>query len=221
MKRLDLTGQQFGRLTVIEVAAAQRGRVLWRCKCECGTEREVSTTHLRSGHTRSCGCVRTEETVARNRAQAKHGMHASAEFGVWSSMLKRCHSPGAHGYERYGGRGIAVCEEWRASFQSFYDHIGPRPSPAHSVERIDNGLGYQPGNVKWATAREQNNNRRNNVTAQVDGVTLTAAQISERFGIKYSTVLFRIHKGMHGQELTAPPADRAERARSQRRGVDA
>ncbi len=208
MRRIDLTGQRFGRLCVKELDRAVGGIVYWRCGCSCGAERIVSTTHLRSGHTQSCGCSAAEKISERNRASVTHGMSDSLEYGIWRSMLKRCHVPSALAYARYGGRGIHVCDEWRGSFSTFYKDVGPRPSTRHSLERIDNQAGYHPGNVKWATDIEQNNNRRNNVTAVIDGVTLTAAQIARKFGIRYSTVLFRIRNGRSAAEITAHPVDR-------------
>jgi len=204
MKRIDLTGQRFGRLVVRSVASAERGIVKWNCECDCGTTQVVQSTHLRSGHTRSCGCWRNEQTTARNRAGAKHGMHLSPEYGIWRSMVKRCHSPTAHAYDRYGGRGITVCPEWRTSFEAFYEHVGARPSPAHSIEREDNSRGYEPGNVKWATDSEQNNNRRNNLTATIGGEVLTAAQIAQRYGLTHRTVSYRIHAGKTEAEIIAP-----------------
>ena len=208
MKRLDLIGEKFGRLTVASLHSAVAGKVRWGCLCDCGRERIVSTTHLRSGHTVSCGCARAEITAARNVANATHGMWKTPEFEAWSSMRKRCYTPGAHGYERYGGRGITVCDEWKDSFEAFFAYIGPRPTPDHSIDRIRNAEGYKPGNVRWATSVEQNNNRRSNVTARVGDVTLTASQISQRFGLPYATVLYRIRTGKSGGELIAPSQKR-------------
>jgi len=205
MKRLDLNGQKFARLTVISLHSALAGKVRWDCKCDCGKELIVSTTHLRSGHTGSCGCAASEATAARNVANATHGMWKTPEFEAWSSMRKRCYMPSAHGYERYGGRGITVCDEWKDSFEAFFAYVGKRPTPGHSIDRIRNAEGYKPGNVRWATATEQNNNRRTNVTALVNDEIMTAAQISKMFGLPHATVRYRINAGKSGAELTTPP----------------
>lgn len=203
MKRLDLTGQRFGRLLVQAIEPVTSARIKWACLCDCGQRRVVSTTHLRSGHTQSCGCLTAEVTSQRNVERAKHGMWKTPEFRAWLQMNARCYRPTAQGYERYGGRGITVCDEWREDFKAFYDHIGPRPSGQHSVDRMRNAEGYKPGNVRWATDVEQNNNKRTNVTAVIGGVEMTAAQIAERFGLGYQMVNYRIRVGKSEAEIIA------------------
>lgn len=204
MKSQDLTGAKFGRLTVVE-RAPFKGKSKWRCSCECGGESVVYATHLLRGRTVSCGCRLRENQAALKPAQAKHGMWKTSEFNIWSGMLKRCHSPGDKGFSAYGGRGITVCDQWRDDFKAFYDHIGPRPSKRHSVDRIENDKGYEPGNVRWATPEEQQRNRGVNVRAEVCGEVLTAAEISQRFGLSETAVLRRIHRGLTGADLVSPP----------------
>ncbi|MEO8021090.1 hypothetical protein [Polaromonas sp.] len=143
-------------------------------------------------------------TAARNHAGATHGMWETPEFQAWQSMLKRCYLKSNKRYADYGGRGIDVCKEWRDSFESFYAHIGPRPSAKHSLDRIRNAEGYKPGNIRWATESEQNNNRRSNVTAKVNGQELTAAQISQQYGLGHGTVVYRIKTGKSAAEIVAP-----------------
>lgn len=203
MKLIDITGARFGRLVAQSRAENSGHHLRWLCLCDCGQSSTVSSSHLKSGHTTSCGCAASEAVAVRNAASAKHGMWKTAEFEAWTAMIKRCHNPKNKRYSEYGGRGIAVCAEWRASFQAFYDHIGPRPSDAHSVDRIRNNEGYAPGNVQWATAVEQNNNKRTNVTAEIGGVVMTAAQIAKKFGLGHSTVLYRIASGKTDSEITA------------------
>lgn len=202
MRLIDLVGLRFERLTVISRQETIRpGVARWLCRCDCGQDRTVTSTHLRSGHTRSCGCLMRERTAERNIASAKHGMWRSPEFSAWSKMIARCYNKKNRKYSDYGGRGIAVCDEWRHDFMAFYQHIGPRPSPNHSVDRIQNNDGYRPGNVRWATYIEQNNNRRSNITAEVSGEILTAGQIAARFGLMHNTVLNRIKAGKRGDDL--------------------
>jgi hypothetical protein len=130
-------------------------------------------------------------------------MWKSNEFSIWQGMIQRCHDANMKQFARYGARGITVCEEWRNDFAAFYAAVGPRPSKAHSLERIKNNRGYEPGNVRWATATEQANNRRDNLRAEVDGVSLTAAQIARAHGFSESTVRRRIKAGLVGQSLVA------------------
>ena len=195
----DLSNQRFGRVLVHARLENKGKHVMWQCACDCGASLTVSSTHLRSGHTQSCGCLRNEATAARNVESAMHGMWGTPEWNSWAGMNGRCHTPTDRKYALYGGRGITVCDEWRASFQSFYDHIGPRPSDDYTVDRIDSNKGYEPGNVRWATAETQNNNRRSNVVIVIGGVRKTAAQVSREFGITYRAAIYRI---THGKPLT-------------------
>ncbi|HOW46118.1 MAG TPA: hypothetical protein P5305_01520 [Rubrivivax sp.] len=204
MRRLDLAGQRFGRLVAVS-PHSKRGRDnLWSCACDCGSTSFVVVAKLRSGRTRSCGCLASDAVSARNMQAARHGMWKSPEFQAWLSMKKRCLSPSAPNYRDYGGRGITVFRDWIDSFEAFYAYVGPRPSSAHSLDRIRNHEGYAPGNVRWSTAQEQQNNRRCNVTALVGGRALTAAQIATEFGLPHSTVLKRIRSGADATGIVAP-----------------
>jgi hypothetical protein len=145
---IDMSGQIFGRLTVIgrSTKANSTGAVFWCCRCECGTETETSGVNLRSGQTRSCGCL-----------HITHGMTLSPEYRVWRSMHQRCSNPKHIRYQRYGGRGITVCDRW-GSFENFLADMGPRPTGL-TLERKNNDQGYSPDNCKWATWSEQNRNK--------------------------------------------------------------
>jgi hypothetical protein len=159
---VDLTGQKFGRLLVIRRASSyvrpngQTGHATWFCLCDCGKEVTVIGRYLRIGSTTSCGCYRVE--VAQERLTT-HGMTGTPEFASYHAAKTRCTNPRAQDYLRYGGRGI----EFRFNnFEEFYIAVGPKPEPErqYSLERIDNNGHYEPGNVKWATYKEQNLNRR-------------------------------------------------------------
>ena len=161
----DLLGQIFSRLTVIARAKRDRKFVShsarWICRCECGKEIEASAQSLRSGDCLSCGCYQADRSRELN---TKHG-HAkkgkrSVEHQTWSMAKQRCTNPNNNGYPEYGGRGITFFEGWKNDFDAFLRHIGPKPTPQHSLDRIDNERGYEPGNVRWATKTEQINNRR-------------------------------------------------------------
>lgn len=195
MKRLDLIGQKYGRLTVESLAGQRKYHILWNCICECGGSAVVATTHLRSGHTKTCGCAYLESSSATAKKNAKHGMHLTPEYQVWHSMLGRCFNQNDKKFSLYGGRGISVCEEWRKSFIPFFEHVGYRPSNEYSLDRINGNKGYEPGNVRWATITEQNNNKSTNVRIELDGVTLTASQWARELGIPKSRIYSRIKAG--------------------------
>ena len=116
------------------------------------------------------------------------------EYFVWHRMILRCHNASSAAYKNYGGRGITVCDEWRKSFAAFLKAVGPRPTPKHSLERMDNNGGYAPGNVRWAKVVDQANNRRTNVFVDVGGESLTLTQAARRLGISYRTAVRRYHE---------------------------
>lgn len=163
---IDLTGRKFGRLLVQSINPVIRqepnGRRVrsWNCLCECGADLSVLGGNLRTGNTISCGCFRKEVTSS---TYLKHGNSAGGpnptpEYEVWKGMLARCSNPSHKSFHRYGGRGIRVCDEWASSFDAFLAYMGCRPSPELTVERIENDGNYEPGNVKWATRKEQRAN---------------------------------------------------------------
>lgn len=127
--------------------------------------------------------------------QKTHGLRRSPEYNTWNGMKHRCHNPNYGGYKKYGARGIAVCDRWRESFVAFYGDMGPRPSPKHSLDRIDNLGPYSPENCRWATPIEQMNNQRKTIFLEVDGVKKTLRQIADEAGLPLGTVQQRYHLG--------------------------
>lgn len=152
----DITGQRFGMLTVLErLPNSSDRRSRWRCRCDCGNETVTRSESLKTDHTRSCGCFHRRshgEASSRNGAQ-------SVEYRTWAGMIRRCENSHDESYQNYGGRGISVCDKWRSSYSAFLSDLGRRPD-GHSLDRIDVNGNYEPGNVRWATAKEQVANRR-------------------------------------------------------------
>lgn len=198
MKALDLVGQRFGRLLVVARAEnSKRGQTRFNCVCDCGEERNVATGNLRSGISRSCGCL-TKETARARRTT--HGLTKTPEYRAWSAMRNRCTNPKA-AYAAWNGRGIKVCQRWEL-FENFLADVGLRPSRAHSIDRIDVDGDYEPSNVRWATRSQQANNMRK--TVKIHGEPMT--DVALRVGLKPATLYARITRyGFGADEAVALP----------------
>ena len=191
----DLRGCVFGRLTAVrpDTTASRAG---WYCTCACGATATVATNKLRSGATKSCGCLRRR--AGKDSPKYKHGHNMRAmrtkEYRSWVSMIDRCTNPNNRKYNRYGGRGITVYRGWRRDFAAFLRHIGPAPGPKFTVDRIKNNRGYVPGNVRWAVGRTQARNKSNNRIVVVGGRAATLAEWAEHAGIKQGTLWARMFR---------------------------
>ena len=159
MKAPDLSGQRFGRWTVMQRAENYRRNARWLCQCECGAEGVVLANDLKRGHSTSCGCAKLEVLAARStrHGHAPHGK-PSAEYRSWRSMMTRCTNPAAATYAYYGGRGVRVCSEWQ-DFKRFLADMGPRPAGT-TLDRIDPNGNYEAANCRWADTHTQRVNRR-------------------------------------------------------------
>jgi len=200
---IDLTGQIFHRLTVLERAENDKfNHVCWKCRCSCGNITKVSRTSLKSGNTKSCGCLHNKLLIERITT---HGLSYSPEYRIWSHMIGRCHNPTDTAFKNYGGRGIIVCDEWRNDFMAFYNHVGKRPSLELSIDRIDNNFGYKPGNVKWSNRTEQQHNTRVNHLITINGITKNITQWAKVIGIRSRTIHNRLRSGWPPEKAILQP----------------
>ncbi len=203
-KPSDLCGKKFSRLTVIKKAGKTKAnKTVYWCLCDCGMGIKVVGSSLVSGNTNSCGCLQRERTGAAAKVHSlKHGLSRHPLYTVWIDINRRCHDPRDTTYARYGARGISVCEEWRNDFMSFYFWaINNGWQKGLEIDRFpDNDGGYNPNNCRVTTRKKNCNNKGNNVLLEIDGVTKTAAEWAEQFGIHRSILARRIGLGIKGME---------------------
>ena len=199
MKLIDLTGEKFGKLKVIGRAENSRdGHVRWKCKCDCGKikEKPVSAHDLKSGKVVSCGCVHRQKTTIHNGSNERL-------YQTWKSMLKRCENQNCKSFQNYGKRGIKVCREWHdyLNFKAWAIKSGYTENL--TIDRIDVNGNYSPENCRWATPKEQANNRRNNVLIPIGDKIHTIAEWSEISGVNKDTISKRYKRGIRGELLLA------------------
>ena len=186
----DITGQKFGRLTAIKyLYNSNAGKAVWLCKCDCGNLIEAISGNLCSGMTNSCGCYK------KDRHPVIHGMSNSRLHKIWQNMKTRCYNKNNTAYKNYGARGIAVCDNWKNDFQSFYNwSISNGYKDTLTLDRIDNNKGYSQNNCRWVTRKQQNRNTRRTRKYTIDGVTKCLKDWCKFYNIRYSTVLDRLNK---------------------------
>lgn len=186
MKKIDLMGNKYGRLTVIGVAESRRkpsGALMsyWLCECDCGTKKEISGEALRDGRVITCGCGVKERIAKLNYS---HGMSNIREYKSWQHIKYRCLNKNAAKYPDYGGRGITICERWINSFENFYSDMGKAPDK-HTIDRIDVNGNYEPTNCRWASNTTQTNNQRKTIRIDFHGEQLTMSEIARKINMPY------------------------------------
>ena len=199
-------GDQYGRWVVIGKSIKRNNRTYLLCKCSCekGTEKYVEYQNLKSGISKSCGCLRRE---LRQKRMFIHGEKYTRLYSVWIKMRGRCNNPNDINYSNYGGRGIKVCDEWEKSYQAFRDwsnangYDSSRSWVQNSLDRIDCNRGYSPDNCRWVDAKIQGNNRRNNVRITYNGTTKTAAEWGRDLGISAKTIRKRFANGLPTEKV--------------------
>lgn len=188
---IDLTGQRFERLVVLERVGFRNHEITWLCQCDCGKRKLIKGGNLRKRLTRSCGCLAKEQTSAMMRT---HGMTQTRVYRIWAAMHRRCYEYKFKQFSDYGGRGIEVCESWH-SFENFFADMGNPPSPSHSLDRKDVNGHYHPDNCKWATALEQGSNKRDNTLITFRDKTQTLSEWARETGLQVATVCQRLRRG--------------------------
>ena len=197
--RNDLRGKRFGRLLVLDFdhkGGSSGRKYYYKCRCDCGDEVVKSTAYLLHADLyphQSCGCWHKEINIATSTTHG-HGSRTNATYKTWIEMKLRCENPNNSVYSDYGGRGIKVCDRWRNSFETFLADMGERPSRDYSIDRINVNGDYEPSNCRWATRKEQCNNRRSNINIEYNGEVRTLTEWCEILNMNFSNVWYQLRK---------------------------
>lgn len=208
MRFIDLTGKRYGRLVVIERAKNKGSKTAWLCKCDCGNEKIVSGDKLKTGNTKSCGCLNKELTIRRS---STHKMTNTRLYRLWLGIKKRCYNKNQPEYKNYGAKGIKMCDEWKNDFISFcswsYEHgFDEKLSRWEcSIDRIDTLKDYSPQNCRWVDIHKQANNKTNNHLLTFQNSTLTLTQWSKKIKISQSTIRHRLKRGWSVEKTLTTP----------------
>ena len=197
-KRIDLIGQSFSHLFVLNyVGSDNNGHALWNCKCECGKEKVIPAHKLMQGEVKSCGCMHRKYS---------HGLTNTRLYHIWRTTKARCLDKNAQKYSSYGGRGISICDEWKDNFQAFYEWaMANGYDDDLTIDRIDANGNYEPSNCRWATSKEQANNRRTNRYIEFEGVVHTISEWSDITGITKSALYHRFSRGWSAEKALTTP----------------
>lgn len=198
---IDLTGQRFGKLTVLYRDGTYKTEALWFCLCDCGNTKTIKAGNLKNG-TFSCGCHRIKHCKTKF---ITHGLTNTSIYKCWTSMKSRCLNPYDPSYRFYGAKGVTVCVQWIESFETFFADMGQRPSKKHSIDRIDSSGNYEPKNCRWVTTVMQNQNLRSNINITYNGETLCCAEWSRRLGSSHNIVSRRLKIGWDKEKAVNTP----------------
>ena len=211
-KFIDLTGQKFGKLTVvkrIENYIQPNGSIKtqWLCKCECGNETIVKSDMLKSGNTRSCGCIKNNNI--KNGIHSTHKLSHTRIYNLYMGIKARCYNSNEPAYKNYGGRGIKMCKEWFDDFMSFYNWATDSGYKDNlTIDRIDVNGNYEPSNCRWVDMKIQQNNRSNNHRIKYNGETKTLMEWSKDFGVNYKTLHKRVSDGWNIEDALTKPIEK-------------
>lgn len=198
----DVVGKTFGHWTVLELAGFDEKNKNRRvhAKCRCGLTKTVLLFLLKNGESTSCGCMR--------EVKVRHGGAHLPEYNSWCGLMGRCYNKNNRKWPRYGGRGIVVCARWQEpngrGFANFLADMGPKPSPQHSIDRINNDGNYEPGNVRWATCKQQSRNMSRNRILTVGDVTMTVTEWAEKSGLSIGAIRNRLERGLSDADAVNP-----------------
>lgn len=212
---IDLTGQKFGRLFILRKnGVAKNGHTLFLCMCDCGKEKTILGISLRSGKTKSCGCIRQETLVAMNLSRIKHGHlinnRTTKVYQTWNSLIQRCTNPKNPSYTTHGGRNISVCSRWK-KFENFLEDMGEPPTDKHQIDRIDNNGNYCKLNCRWCTSTVNNRNKRNNRRITYNDKTQCLSEWAEEIDICRVTISNRLKRGWSIEKALTTPVRKREK----------
>jgi len=196
-------GKRYGRLLVVSAKRVKdsngRGRTVLDCICDCGSKKQVESSSAKSGKSLSCRCLRIDLNLKTFTTHGEASKSArSDEYQIYMAMKNRCYLKSNKHYHLYGGRGIGMSDEWKNDFMCFLSDMGRRPSPAHSIDRIDNEKGYSKENCRWATPKEQANNKRSTVRIEHYGMMMTISEMASMYAIPFKHLEYRIKKKKMG-----------------------
>lgn len=201
--RNDISGKRFGRLVAIRLDRIENKYTYWLCRCDCGKEVVVRYSHLFNGCKKSCGCLSDENrhiAYTRKCANRNFGnVSTHPLYSVWTNILTRCYNQNSSAYLDYGGRGIVMCDRWlpqNRGFENFVNDMGERPTPKHTIDRINVNGNYEPSNCRWITMKEQQNNKRSNVNIIVNSESISLTVFCERYGFNYDFCKYHVRCGV-------------------------
>lgn len=208
----DLTGKRFGRLVAVKcVGRTSNGNAKWLCKCDCGGEKVVASWGLVSGSTSSCGCIKREQNKAMFTTHGESSSHKTRLYRIWAGIKTRCYNKKhEESYRKYGAKGIVMCEEWKSSYEAFRDWALDNGYKDNlSIDRIDPRGPYSPENCRWATDKQQQNNRSNNHILTFNGIRKTLAEWVDITGFTKSTIEHRLSRGWSVADALQTPMRKA------------